>query len=107
MNQHLIYGATNRQLLQQLGRAMKQRRINAGLTQQDLAEKAGLKPLTVFSLEHGKNVSLETFIAVLRELGLLNIFYADFLQEEVLRPSIQISRKKRIIQRVRKSKNEE
>jgi len=106
MNQYTIYGATNRQILQQLGRAIKQRRINARLTQQTLAEKAGVKPLTIFSIEHGKNVSLETFIAIIRELGLLNLFYVDFLQEEALRPSLQIKSGRKVIHRVRKSKEE-
>jgi len=59
---------------------VRQARLDANLTQVELAERANVTPLTLHKLEAGRNVNLETFLRVLFALGRLD----DFLQ--VLQP---------------------
>ncbi len=53
----------------ELGRRLRQSRLNANLSQAELAERSGLSRNTVINAENGK-VHLETFIAILQSLGL-------------------------------------
>jgi transcriptional regulator with XRE-family HTH domain len=90
INEQDIYGLTNKQLLKRLGLRMKEKRINnAHLTQKELAERSGVSPMTITGMEAGRNISLETFIAILRALDELPIVYTLFIAPEPLRPSVQ------------------
>lgn len=49
---------------------LKSARINAGLTQQELAEKVGLKRSDLSLIENGKmNISIETLFDLFRAVG--------------------------------------
>ena len=107
INEQDIYGLTNKQLLKSVGLRMKEKRINnAHLTQKELAEHAGVSPMTVTGMEAGRNISLETFIAILRALDELPVLYKLFIAPEPLRPSVQHKldkiKAKSVRQRVRK-----
>ncbi len=56
--------------LQELGERLGRQRIEAGLTQEQLAQNAGVSKRTVERLEAGRDASLATLIRVLRELKL-------------------------------------
>ena len=63
----------------ELGQRLKQARLNADITQTELAKRAGLNRRTILNAEKGK-VQLDNFIAILTALGLtdqLNIFLPD------------------------------
>lgn len=54
-----------------IGERIQRERLNQNLTQQELAERAGLGVRTVRSLEAGQKPTVETLIRVLRALGRL------------------------------------
>lgn len=60
--------------LQELGRRLARHRLGRNLTQQGLANEAGVGRKAVLRLEGGDPVQLLTFVRVLRALGLLDAF---------------------------------
>ena len=63
----------------ELGQRLKRARLNADITQAELAKRAGLNRRTILNAEKGK-VQLENFIVILAALGLtdqLNMFLPD------------------------------
>jgi transcriptional regulator with XRE-family HTH domain len=67
-----FYTATDSLVLEELGRRLRQRRLDRNLSQQDVAEKAGLDRTTVGALERDGRASLLTIVQVLRALGALD-----------------------------------
>lgn len=55
----------------ELGRRLARRRLQKNLTQQQLAEEAGVDRKAVLRLEAGEPVQMITLVRVLRALGLL------------------------------------
>ena len=85
----------------ELGRRLKQARLNANITQSDLASRTGLNRTTIISAEKGK-AQLENFIVILSALNMtkqLNLF----LPEQEISP-IQLA-KLRGLERQRASKS--
>jgi len=62
--------------LRSLGGRIERQRIEARLTQAELAARAGVSKSTIERLERGNNSDLITLIRVLRELGLSTGFNA-------------------------------
>jgi transcriptional regulator with XRE-family HTH domain len=58
-------------VVEELGGRLRQVRLEQNLTQQSLAEEAGVSVATIRNLEDGKRTQLVTLIRVLRTLGLL------------------------------------
>jgi transcriptional regulator with XRE-family HTH domain len=75
---------SNNQINHEIGKRIKQLRLQKGITQKELAEKAGISLFTVSNIEKGNNISLHLMIAVLRVLKLINNF-------ELLFPEIELS----------------
>ncbi len=74
------YSMTDRAILQELVARARRKRLAMNMTQKGLAERAGIHVNSVVRFEHGKTVSLLTFIQVLRVLGeldSLNSFLPD------------------------------
>ena len=87
-----FYGMSDKAILRELGRRVKQRRLAKNLTQERLAKMAGVNRMTVVKLEQGKTSTLLTFIQVLHALGSLDGL-ESFLPE--LGPSpLQVARMK-------------
>jgi len=59
-------------VLEELGRRLRKSRLAANLTQEQVAEEAGISMPTINKLEHGKPVQILTLIRVLRVLGQLD-----------------------------------
>ena len=102
-----IYRLNNKQILTELGESLKRKRINSHLTQKDLAEKTGVSLYTVTGMEKGRNVSLDTFISVLRQLGHLELLHHLFLKPEPIAPDVLLKLEKKKKRRVRKSKTKQ
>ena len=70
---NLIYGDTNAQIISRMGSNCKRYRIAAKLTQQELADNAGVGIATVKNFENGKlrNVTLESLLRIMRAIGIL------------------------------------
>ena len=81
------YFMTNEALLQYVGKQMRQMRINARLSQQDLADRSGVSRATVVQVESGKGIKMESVIALLRamnKLELLNNFETQAVTSPLL-----------------------
>ncbi|HEV2441257.1 MAG TPA: helix-turn-helix domain-containing protein [Steroidobacteraceae bacterium] len=65
-------GLTDAAVLQALGERIARHRIQAGLTQTELAERAGIGKRTVERVEAGHGAELVTLLRVLRVLGLVD-----------------------------------
>ncbi|ANO51251.1 helix-turn-helix domain-containing protein [Woeseia oceani] len=61
----------NTDILAELGRRLRQRRLNVNLTQEALAAHAGVSLNTLRNAELGRNSSLDTLINLLRSLNAL------------------------------------
>ena len=64
-------GMSDRAILRELGKRLKRRRLDRNITQQELADRAGLSRPTVSDIERGNPASLLTLIPILRVLDLL------------------------------------
>jgi len=73
-------------LLHELGRRVARTRTGRNITQQQLAERAGVSRSTLTRIETGRGASLEHFVAVLRQLRALDGLEAILPQPEI-RPS--------------------
>ena len=62
-----------------LGRRLKTLRKRAALTQEDLAERAGLNPKYISGIERGReNPTLDTLLRLVKELGAQPVEFFDF-----------------------------
>jgi transcriptional regulator with XRE-family HTH domain len=93
---------TNDAVLAELGRRLERQRLSRNLTQDQLAEQAGIGRATVQRLERGQSVQTTSLIKLLRALGLLQSLDAA-LPEVLERPIAQLEdeRRRRPRQRAR------
>jgi transcriptional regulator with XRE-family HTH domain len=75
---------SNTAIVLEIGKRLKEYRLKRKLTQQDLAEHAGISVFTVSQIEKGNPVSISMFLPVLRVLRLLDNL-------EMLLPEIGVS----------------
>ena len=99
-----LYGYSNRQILAELGKCVQRKRLNLNIKQSELAERCGIGLSTVNGFERGRNISLNTFIAILRELRELDALYLSFLKEEPIAPDVMLKLTKNQRLRARKPK---
>ena len=64
-----FYSMSDRAILREIGGRLRRRRLDRNLTQQALADMAGLSRTTVSDLERGAPAGLLTLVQVLRALG--------------------------------------
>jgi len=102
LDRNNIYGYSNRQIRMEMGKWIQRKRLNLNLQQSDLAERCGISLSTIHGLENGRNVTLDTFIAVLRELREFDALYVSFLHPEPIAPDVMLQLTKN--QRLRASK---
>lgn len=93
---------TDAALATEMGRRLAHLRIDASLTQAELAEKAGLGRATVERMELGENIQIYNFYRVLRALNHLEDLNSVF-PEAGPRP-MDLLELKKPRQRVRKSR---
>ena len=63
---------SNEALLSELGRRIRRERLNVDLTRARLAELSGVSVKTIQKIEQGDNSSMQSWLGVLRGLGLLD-----------------------------------
>lgn len=94
----------NRFILRELGQRIKEIRIKRSLTQQELAQNAGVSFSTIARIENGTSVNMENYMKILRILNLLQNI--DLLvPEQQIAPEDILERTPRR-QRVSKRKSE-
>ena len=106
INRTELYGYSNQQLLAELGKSLQRKRLNLNMKQSDLAERCGIGLSTINGFEKGRNTSLETFIAILRELREFETLYLSFLKETPIAPDVILKLTKNQRLRARKPKIE-
>lgn len=67
-----MYKMTDNNILIELGRRLKQARINRNQTHKELSAKSGISIKTIQNIENGKSASLKNIISILRALNLLD-----------------------------------
>ncbi len=95
---HIQSQLTDATVVEELGRRLRQTRLEQNLAQRQLADEAGVSTPTIRNLEDGKPTQLVTMIRVLRILGLIEGL--DLLvPEPVPSPIDQLKRRGRERQR--------
>ncbi|MGE5280703.1 MAG: helix-turn-helix domain-containing protein [Chloroflexota bacterium] len=92
-------------VLEELGDRLRRARLGRNVTQEQLAEEAGITPPTLNKLEHGKPVQLLTLVRVLRALDMLNGLDAAIPMPGP-RPVDQLRQRRRERQRASSSKRQ-
>lgn len=78
--------SSNAQALEELGKRIREARIDMPFTQEELAERAGVSLSTVAGIERGCDARMGSYLSVLRALGLLENANA-LVPETGVRPS--------------------
>jgi transcriptional regulator with XRE-family HTH domain len=97
-----IYILADEMILQKIGEHLKAARLKQNITQQRLAEDAGVSLSSVKKIENGEIRSLDSFVRILRTLGKLEVLQ-PLVEEERLSPSeyFEFAQKKNLKQRKR------
>ena len=100
-----VYELNTPDICAEIGKKLKNIRINANLTQKQLSEKSGISLMTISGFESGRSqVSLVTFIQLLRALEYMEMIEQHFMQPDPVSPRqlFKMKRKNRKIVRHRK-----
>jgi transcriptional regulator with XRE-family HTH domain len=82
---HMIEFLSNPQIEQELGKRLKNRRLDLNLSQEQIAIRSGLSRRTITAIEHGEGSTLTTLIALLRALNALDTL-ESFLPDPGISP---------------------
>ncbi len=85
-----IFGMSDIAIVKEMGRRVKRKRLESNLTQQEVADLAGINRTTMSDLERGKPFGILTLIQVLRALQALETVDA-FLPDPGISP-LQLAR---------------
>ena len=97
---------SNSVIIKEIGKRIKGYRIRKKMTQQEVAERAGISLYTVAQIEQGKSVSLSMLVPVLRVLRLLDNLEL-LLPEMGPSPIEMMKRAGKIPQRVRPARKDD
>ena len=95
---------TDANIVQVIGRFIKQKRLQTNKTQSQLAKEAGLNPYTISQIENGESVTLSTLIQLLRALDVLYVL-DNFKINEEISPILYAKMQKNKRQRARNNNN--
>ncbi len=70
------HGMSDPAILKEIGQKLKAFRLQKNITQEEIAERAGLNRVTIGEIEKGRPASLLSFIQVLRGLDKLDLLNA-------------------------------
>ena len=96
-------GLSDRAIMRELGRRLKRRRLQKNLSQETVAERAGISRSTVALVEKGSPTGLQTFLQILRVVGALDELEL-FLQDPGISPLTLAKMRGRERQRAYRSK---
>ena len=93
-----LTGLTDSALLATLGERLARQRLQRNLTQEHLAQEAGISKRTLIRIEQGESSQLTNLIRLLRALGLLDRLDA-FIPHPVPSPLEQLKRRTKVRRR--------
>jgi len=96
---------SNSVIIEEVGKRLKDYRIRRKLTQQEVADLAGISVFSVTQIERGKAVTLNIFLSVLRVLRLLDNLEL-FIPEIGISPIELLKLKGKTIKRIKKNKKQ-
>lgn len=76
-----LYSYSDQELIRKWGEKLKTFRLEANLSQTDLANKTGMSRSSIAEIEKGRNFSIGSLISISRALNILDK-YEEFLKEE-------------------------
>jgi len=76
------YGYSDRELIRKWGEKLSSLRVDAGLSQTELAQKTGMSRSSIAGIEKGRNFSIASLISISRTLELLGEFEFFLKKEE-------------------------
>ena len=80
-----IYSKSDSAILQDIGKKIKEVRVEQNITQTQLSENSGVSVRRIISIENGENHSIMGTIAVLRALSMLD-YFERFFEEKKITP---------------------
>jgi transcriptional regulator with XRE-family HTH domain len=86
----MIQFLSNPQIEQELGKRLKDRRLDLNLSQEQTATRSGLSRRTITAIENGEGSTLTTLIALLRALNALDTL-ENFLPDPGISPMAMTS----------------
>jgi len=99
---NIFRNQTNSELMIEIGRRLRDYRLQQNLAVADVAERAGINRNTVLNAEVGRNPRLETVLRLLRVYGRVESIDA-FLPKPTLSPLQVVKNKGKLRRRARKS----
>lgn len=87
-----IYGKSDLEILREVTRRLKRRRLNLNMPQHELADRTGLNRATISGIEQGKPFGVLTLIQILRALEALENL-GSFVPDPGISP-LQLARMK-------------
>ena len=67
-----MYGQSDREIMREIGRRLKRKRLEKNMSQQRLADMAGLNRMTISEIERGSPFGVLTLVQILRALDALD-----------------------------------
>lgn len=104
VNEYITYGMTDNAVLRNLGKQIRQMRLNARISQSDLADCSGVSRNTITSIENGRSISLANLIAILRYLRKFEVLDA-FRTAAPVSPMAIVKNNGKQPQRIRSAKS--
>lgn len=95
---------SNAEILKELGKRIQRQRIDLGLTQSELAKKAGVSLRTIANAESGEDIKLSVLLNIMRSENVISNI-DTLLPEILIRPTDYLKLNKPRT-RVRKKKTE-
>lgn len=77
-----FYSYSDKELIRKWGEKLKALRLEADISQTDLAEKTGMSRSSIAEIEKGRNFSMSSLISIARALNFLDEFEYFFKDEE-------------------------
>ncbi|MCL1984720.1 MAG: helix-turn-helix domain-containing protein [Methanomassiliicoccaceae archaeon] len=86
MEQHSDpYFLSDNEIISRIGKRIRTARLNMNITREELQEITGVNKKTIGDAESGKNITMLTFIALIRGVGMLDRLN-ELLREEGVSP---------------------
>lgn len=82
MSNNIYYSYSDKELIRKWGEKLKSLRIEADLSQTELAQKTGMSRSSIAEIEKGRNFSIASLISISRSLHILDEFEFFLKKEE-------------------------